>query len=224
MKPVIIPIIGLLTGLSGFIASGNASGQTTTPSVPESAFSTPKKEPAETDETKKDEPAADPVKEKLKEESAELDKALVGAWVLVGLVTDNPKQDDILAAAKRCLERPDFKTLEIEPGAVRKFPNIKSLFGDLIYFRTEAGLQRFDLKKGQITLVRKFKKTITPKGFTVWGLSGNAIQMRIRFSIPQVNRPNARFMIEEAGFYLRCPQLNPNDDEPAQTPDANTDP
>ena len=192
--------------------------------VPESAFSTPKTEAVETDDSKEDEPAPDPIKEKLKNETAELDKALVGAWVLVGLVTEKPTRDDIVAAAKRCVVRPDFKTLEIEPGAVRKFPNVKSLFGDLIYFRTAAGLQRFDLKKGQITLIRSFKKTVTSKGFTVWALRGRAIQMRIRFSVPQANRPNTKFMIEEAGFYLRCPKLNPNNDESETSSDTTTDP
>ena len=149
-----------------------------------------------------------PAQKKQKEEQEELDKSLLGPWVLISTVDAKPGMAEIETAAPRCVERPQIKKLAIEPGATRKLPAKNELFGDLVYFRTAKGLQRFHIPSGEITLIREVRKNLLSGNRTVWALRGRAVRLRIRFSVPRKNI-RAEFMIEEGGFYLRCRRPSP---------------
>ncbi len=202
MKLKTFKTAGLIAGLAGSLVFSPAFSQSNS-SDSGSAFAPQGQEPVENTNEDPTGLKVDPAAEKLNAETAELNSALLGVWVLTGLVTEELSEQAILAAAQRCLKRPDFKSLEFEPGAVRKFPDVNSLFGDLVYFRTEAGLQRMDMTKGQVTLIREFRKRDISDDRVVWVLRGRAIRVRIRFSVPNPNR-SAEFMLEEGGLYLRC--------------------
>jgi len=200
----LLPALVLM--LTAVISTVPAVGQTTETTTQSSGAATESSADTTTDnsttETKENE--KDPATVQAEADEAELDAALIASWVLISTIDKDLDDKRVEAAAKRCVQRPKLKSLTIEPGAARKLPNAAQLFGDLVYYRTETGLQRFDLKSGQITLIRQIKKIAMNNNRRMWALRGRVVGFRIRFSNPIARKPGLKFMIEEGGFYLRC--------------------
>ena len=134
-----------------------------------------------------------------------LDAKLLGAWTRVASVTESLTADATKAAAKRCFQQLKLKPLAFEKTAARQLPDIDALFGDTVYYRTEKGLQRLDINSGGIRLISGIAAKQLNNSQLVWTLTGESLRLRLRFSKPLANAPKARFMIEESGFFLRCP-------------------
>lgn len=134
-----------------------------------------------------------------------LDILLLGAWTRVASVTDSLTSPAIQEAAKRCYEQLTLKPLKFETNAAQQLPDIDGLFGDVVYYRTDKGLQRLDIKSGQIRLISELEVKQLNNSQQVWTLTGQNLRYRVRFSKPLEQAPKARFMIEESGFFLLCP-------------------
>ena len=150
----------------------------------------------------------DPQKKAKMKIASELDARLLGAWTRVSSVQKKLTTTAIRAAAKRCLQQLKLKPLRFETNALRQLPDIDALFGDLVYYRTSKGLQRLDINSGQIRYVADVSVRKLQNSQLVWTLMGQNMKLRIRFSNPIEKAPKARFMLEESGFYLRCPSKN----------------
>ena len=134
-----------------------------------------------------------------------LDVLLLGAWTRVASVTDGLTSSAIQEAAKRCFQQLTLKPLRFETSAAQQLPDIDGLFGDVVYYRTDKGLQRLDIKTGQIRLLSELAVKQLNNSQQVWTLKGQNLLLRVRFSKPLEKAPKARFMIEETGFFLLCP-------------------
>lgn len=134
-----------------------------------------------------------------------LDIRLLGAWTRVAAVTDGLTSAAVQDAAKRCYQQLTLKPLKFETTAAQQLPDIDGLFGDVVYYRTDKGLQRLDIKSGQIRLLSELSVKQLNNSQQVWTLRGRNLRYRVRFSKPLEQAPKARFMIEETGFFLRCP-------------------
>ncbi len=135
----------------------------------------------------------------------ELEALLVGAWSLISTV-DRPLSTDLIdTAARRCFRQMPLKNIVFDPSAAKQIPDINSLFGDLVYYQTDDGLQRLDINKGLVLLLPNVKKTRFDASKTVWEVSGERLRFRIRFSKLPSPSAKTRIMIEEAGIYLKCP-------------------
>ena len=154
--------------------------------------------------------AEDPQIEAKQKISSELDARLLGAWTRVSSVSKQLTEAAVRDAARRCLQQLKLKPLRFETNALRQLPDIDALFGDLVYYRTSKGLQRLDINSGQIRFVADVSVRKLQNSQLVWTLKGQNMKLRIRFSNPIQSAPKARFMLEESGFYLRCPS---KDDE-----------
>ncbi|MEE9376289.1 MAG: hypothetical protein V3V04_08115 [Rhizobiaceae bacterium] len=186
------------------------------PAIAQSVKAKPNKEESKQVETTKPDDKA--VKEKQTEEQkphpltglskddlAELDDLLLGAWVFI---TDNPKENPSLSsltkALGRCLKPAKIKKLDIEPGAERKFPEANSLVGDLVYYQTKKGLQRFTFNDGQLTLLTKARKLDKPNGRAVWAILGRAGGHMLQFANAKKRGGNGQLLLENKNLYLRC--------------------
>ncbi|MEP0943366.1 MAG: hypothetical protein ABJH63_04865 [Rhizobiaceae bacterium] len=169
-----------------------------------------RKAPAKDPDAKKPLTAEEQAAEDAKKLADNLDGQLLGAWTRVSSVTENLSAPAIQAAAKRCFQQLTLKPLKFQTGAAEQLPDIDALFGDIVYYRTEKGLQRLDITNGLIRLVSEIAVNQLKNSQLVWRLTGERLRLRIRFSKPLPQAPKARFMIEETGFYLRCP-LNKKD-------------
>ena len=163
-----------------------------------------RKKVAETESTETTEPVNQEEENKRKL-SAELDGQLLGAWVRVASVSDKLSDAAVRNAARRCIEPLKLKPLRFETTAAQKLPDIDGLFGDLVYYRTEKGLQRLDIKLGHIRYIQQIELLNVDQTKKVWRLLGRNLVIRIRFAKRLPKLPKARFMLEESGFYLRCP-------------------
>lgn len=167
-----------------------------------------KKQPTDKTEPPKDEQTpAENIEQKA---AQQLDARLLGAWTRVSSVSKTLTKAAVQSAAERCRRQLQLKPLQFETSAARTLPDIEALFGDIVYYRTEKGLQRLDINSGQIRLASDISARKLKNSQIVWTLTGQNMRLRLRFSKPLDNLPRARFMIEESSFYLRCPS---NDDE-----------
>ncbi len=153
-------------------------------------------------------PEEDPEKQAREKAAHLLDSRLLGAWTRVSSTNAGLSTSTVRVAASRCLQQLKLKPLRFETTAARQLPDIAALFGDLVYYRTERGLQRLDINSGQIRLISDLTTKKLNNAQIVWTLIGDNLRLRIRFSRPLKKAPNARFMIEESRFYLRCPSKN----------------
>ena len=134
-----------------------------------------------------------------------LDESLLGAWTRVAAVTDSLTSAAVQEAAKRCFQQLTLRPLKFETNAAQQLPDIDGLFGDVVYYRTDKGLQRLDIKSGLIRLITELSVKQLNNSQQVWTLRGQNLRLRVRFSKPLEQAPKARFMIEETGFFLLCP-------------------
>ncbi|NKB52729.1 MAG: hypothetical protein GKR97_10960 [Rhizobiaceae bacterium] len=95
----------------------------------------------------------DPEKQAKEDATQLLDAQLLGAWTRVSSVNKGLSDVMIRVAAVRCLQQLTLKPLRFETSAAQELPDIDALFGDLVYYRTEKGLQRLDINSGQIRLI-----------------------------------------------------------------------
>lgn len=174
-----------------------------------------RKKPVAESDQEKEEPI-DPVEQAKEKLGAELDALLLGAWTRVASVTKKLTGSQLKSAGKRCFQQLKLKPLKFETTAAQTLPDIDALFGDLVYYRTDKGLQRLDINSGQIRLVTDFTTRQIKNSQIVWTLTGQNLSLRIRFAKPLPKATKVRFMIEESGFYLRCPS---NKDELFQAND-----
>ena len=151
---------------------------------------------------------ADPQQQAKEKIARELDARLLGAWTRVSSVQRKLTASAVRTAARRCLQQLKLKPLRFETNALRQLPDIDALFGDLVYYRTSKGLQRLDINSAQIRFVADISVRRLQNSKLVWTLMGQNMKLRIRFSNPIEKAPKARFMLEESGFYLRCPSRN----------------
>ncbi len=169
----------------------------------------------ESDKATETKPELTDEEKKLKEERSELDILLLGPWAfLADSAQVKPTEKLIGKAVTRCLEIPKLKKLDIEPSAARKLPDAKNMFGDLIYFRTDKGLQRFHIQTGRMLLLNEFRK-FEKSGKTAWAVRGRVNGYTLRFADTKKNGGKGQFMLENNNLYLRCKIAPP----PAQTTD-----
>ena len=178
----------IFTSLAVLWGANNSSfGQTATPQTSE----TPEVELAEE-------------QKQTAEELAELDALLLGPWAfLIDYVQGEIDREKLAKAVSRCQSIPKINRLDIEPGAERKLPKAEYLHGDIVYFRTEKGLQRFDTKSGRMNLLsehRKFDKA----GKIAWAVWGKANGYRLLFTDTSKRGGKGLFMLEFDNLYLRC--------------------
>lgn len=147
----------------------------------------------------------DPQKAAEQKLADELDGKLLGAWVRATALTQGLTAPALKAAASRCYQQLKLKPLRFETTAAQKLPDIGGLFGDVVYYRTDKGLQRLDIPTGLIRHIQKVEVQNLGAAKKVWKLTGTRLLLRIRFSKPLPQAPKTRFMIEESGFFLRCP-------------------
>jgi hypothetical protein len=163
-----------------------------------------RRNPAPADATKPQTPEEKAAQEAQKLADA-LDAKLLGAWTRVATIKDGITTPKVKEAAKRCLQQLKLKPLKFETKAARQLPDIDALFGDVVYYRTETGLQRLHINSGRVRLISKHTVKDIKNNQQVWTLTGQNLRLRVRFSKSLPKAPKARFMIEESGFYLRCP-------------------
>ncbi len=129
---------------------------------------------------------------------------LLGPWAFL---TDDgqgkPTKELLEKAISGCLSAPKFERLDIEPGAARKLPKVENLRGDIIYFRTNKGLQRFETKPGRMILLSEHRK-LDRAGRTIWAVRGRANGFTLRFSDTRNRGGKGQFMLENDTLYLRC--------------------
>ena len=188
---------------------GVAYGQTAAPSAQQTpSVSSGTTGPAATDNPEKSKEVAPEMqieKDAATLEVEEFDQLAVGAWAVLTKNLDDQLTDKLmLSGAEKCITPASVKKLDIEPAAERKLPEARNLFGDVIYFRTKKGLQRFDIQTGVMLLLPELKKLVRSPTLTVWAIRGKAAGYRMRFTNASKRGGRAQFMLEESVLYLRC--------------------
>ena len=151
-------------------------------------------------------PTAEELKARNQQElKSELAAQLVGAWAFVSLVNEPLTNDFLRRGARRCIEPMQLKNLKFENSAKKALPDISGLYGDVIYFPTEAGLQRLDVESGTVLLITQFAKQERSPDKIIWGIRGEQFGVRLRFSKQTDNANKARLVLEEGRLLLRCP-------------------
>ncbi len=143
-------------------------------------------------------------KDELREDQKALDKKLLGAWALI---TDdiNAQMSEALfrKAAESCLKPPKITRLDAEPDLKTPLPDQKDIRGEVIYFRTDQGLQRFQTNPGAVFLLPDVKKAVNVGGQTVWQVSGKFAGFSIAFAEPGAGA-DVLLMVEQDKLYLKC--------------------
>ncbi|MEE9313089.1 MAG: hypothetical protein V3V02_00430 [Rhizobiaceae bacterium] len=138
-------------------------------------------------------------------EQAELDGFILGPWVfLTDTFRKEPSSETLKKAIVRCATPAKLEKLKIESGAEKKLPEVTDLRGDLIYYRTKLGLQRFDVQLGKLTLLNEVKKSIASSKKRVWAIHGRTGGHTILFANAAKRGGKAQMMLEDAKLYLRC--------------------
>ncbi|MGI9364451.1 MAG: hypothetical protein ACR2O8_04655 [Rhizobiaceae bacterium] len=172
---------------------------------PKSLLRRPKKiQEDETDDSEK----VSPETEKQDRLEEKLNERLLGGWALVSTVDKKITADSIATAVQRCLKQLTLKPLAFDPAAEQRIPDIDALYGDVIYYRTEKGLQRMDLNLGQIMLLNDVSIAEGANAKPYWSVRNDNVIFRIRFSNALPMAPKANFMLENLGFYVHCGRQN----------------
>jgi len=183
--------IALATSL---IAVNAAHAQSTEPKAEEPTNQEALSEQAESEKKK-------PV---LTADQKELDKQLLGAWAVVTDNIDAEMTDELFRKAiESCETVPQIKELDAESGLKEELPEEKEVRGQLVYFRTDQGLQRFETEPGSVVLLPDIQKAINAEGRTVWQVSGRFAQFAIAFA-DALQGANTLLMLEENRLFLKC--------------------
>ncbi|MDD9909752.1 MAG: hypothetical protein OXR62_08685 [Ahrensia sp.] len=141
------------------------------------------------------------------EEQKELDAQLLGSWSVLTKDLNTELTDAVFEAAiKACETFPDITQLDVQPGIETALPDRKSVRGEVVYFRTDQGLQRFELGTNRVHLLPNLEKAVNTGGRTIWRASSRFAKFDIGFSNP-VPGSDALLMIEEDSLYLKCADL-----------------
>jgi len=215
--------LALAAGLAGATV---AAAQTTNFGTVEKSFKLPKGskinpnlglrriKPKKKGDAEQEEPVLSAAEQRQDELEKELESLLVGAWSLV-TTADRPLDEAVVeAAARRCFRQMPLKPVAFENAALEQIPDIGYLFGDLVYYKTSKGLQRLDIEKGLVLLLSKVNKTQIGPSKIIWEVANEKLRLRIRFSRSPSFSTKIRFMLEEAGVYLRCPLPDQENTEP----------
>lgn len=175
------------------------------PSTEQPAAENTEAEESETESAETENPETESPEAQLQEE---LDGLIIGPWVRISESFDAKlDSSSVLNAVRRCTQVIQLGELQIQRGAERSLPDRTQLFGDLIYYRTDRGLQRLESASGRLVVLTRNEKTTTNSGNTVWRLGGRAFSTPVRFADTSARGGTAEFMIERGGFYMRCPKI-----------------
>ncbi len=146
--------------------------------------------------------------DKKAEDQAALDADLLGNWVFIvdGLESEL-EGTAVLDAVKRCLEFNDKLTVRANRQTNIDPPDIKSLFGDLLFYRTERGLHRLDLRQGLLSIFLAQARATNAQGRVLWVLQGQNNQSQLTFVDMKPRGGKGFLMLENQSVYLKCPKL-----------------
>ena len=135
----------------------------------------------------------------------ELDAAILGSWGFInnrGLVAD----EQLISAARACRRTKKIVRVEFQAGAEETLPPENERNGNIVYYRTDKGLQRLDTALRKVAIVTSFSRNKTSDGRTIWILKSPTGQLRTTFGRLRKRGRTSAVMIEENGIYLRCAQ------------------
>ncbi len=151
-------------------------------------------------------------KPELTEDQKELDKKLLGAWAQITSDINAQMSEELFRkAAERCLKPPKITRLDAEPGLKNPLPGREDVRGEVIYYRTDQGLQRFQTGPGSIFLLPDMKKDVNAGGQTVWQVSGKYAAFVIAFAEARQGA-DVLLMVEQDRLYLKCGKPPRQDD------------
>lgn len=143
-------------------------------------------------------------KPELSDDQKELDKRLLGAWALVIDNTDAEITDELFQRAlESCGTVPRVTGLDAEPGLKKVLPGKEEIRGQLIYFRTDQGLQRYETNPSRVFLLPDVRKAVNAQGRTIWQVSGQFAQFAIAFADARQGA-GTLLMLEESRLFLKC--------------------
>ncbi|MEM8750233.1 MAG: hypothetical protein AAGF28_08015 [Pseudomonadota bacterium] len=142
----------------------------------------------------------------LSDTEKELDSLILGPWALITSdASASVSRAMITTAAQNCVKTLRLTNLDIEPAAERALPTAENRFGDLIYFRTNRGLQRFEIATGRMFLISDVEKTKRGNGQDQWLIAGQVFRTAVRFGDATSRGGTGKFLVDATGFYLKCP-------------------
>jgi len=205
--------------LSPLIGSDpNAGSNPDQEEIPSSGATAPDDQPANTTETisgdnspKESQQADDPQAEKAKIKAASvedyLERYLTGSWARIGPRTLSGLTQRILFKAQQSCTLPANKIdqFQVAKGAETTLPSTSGTSGDLVYYRTDSGLQRMDSETSRIDLIGEIAKLEGGPTGTYFSLKIGETERRIVFDDDAQPNKAGSLMIEEESMYILCP-------------------
>ncbi|MEM9678540.1 MAG: hypothetical protein AAF890_10820 [Pseudomonadota bacterium] len=140
----------------------------------------------------------------LTDDEKALDEALLGVWSLVQVPNGASISEAALRDAVRgCVTAVRLGQIQVQDGAATTPPNQDVLRGSLIYWRTDAGVQKLDIPNRQVFVFGEYEKRAQTNGADIHVLRGKNVAVAIRFGRPA----KAQLMLENQRVFLKCPPL-----------------
>ncbi|MEO0546614.1 MAG: hypothetical protein AAF035_06670 [Pseudomonadota bacterium] len=140
----------------------------------------------------------------LTDDEKALDEALLGVWSLVKVPNGASISESALRDAVRgCVTAVRLGQIQVQDGAATTPPNQDVLRGSLIYWRTDAGVQKLDIPNRQVFVFGEYEKRAQTNGADIHVLRGKNVAVAIRFGRPA----KAQLMLENQRVFLKCPPL-----------------
>lgn len=141
----------------------------------------------------------------------ELDGLLLGPWSKLAR-GNNLKREHFVAAIKQCRSTRRLVKVDYQSGAKKELPAEILRRGNIVYYRTDSGLQRLDMALRQVVFVKTISRERLSSGTKVWTLGSPNGSLKLGFASNNKIKIGTKIplMIEHNSIYLRCPQLNPS--------------
>jgi len=138
----------------------------------------------------------------------ELDGLLLGVWAKLA-TNNNLTREHFVAAAKHCRSTRRLVKVDYQTGAKEELPAQNMRRGNVVYYRTELGLQRLDMALRQVAFIKAVSRQQLKSGAKIWTLTSPKGSLKIGFASNRNIQPGARIpiLIEHNSVYLRCPKL-----------------
>ena len=136
---------------------------------------------------------------------AELDPLILGSWGLIsGRGAAGISDNSILAGVGQCRRTKTVNNPEYASDAAKVLPEEIERRGNIVFYKTEKGLQRLDVALRNVFLISTIEKDPTGKNPNVWKLGTPKGNILAGFGT--IRRKGRRFpvFIEQNAVYVRC--------------------
>ncbi len=133
---------------------------------------------------------------------------LIGPWSIISsdytLATTPAMLEKALAG---CKSPQTFANIKVQAGADTSEPKKTDIRGNLLYYKTEKGLQRLDIEQKEVVLISQIRQREIKPGQTLYQLSSKGGSITLLLTRIGNDNGNMPVLIEEKALYLRCPEF-----------------